>query len=61
MHILGELVRTGALASVAWAVRFIIRDVLAHCWRREVLRRTPEDQVTKVVTALAAKPHKARN
>lgn len=55
MQILGELAPlVGALSSVVWAVRFIIRDVLDYRYKREVLRRTPDGQMVKVVRSLDA-------
>ena len=54
MQILGELASLGAVSSAAWAVRNIIRDVLDYRWKQAVLRRTPDNQLAKVVAALNA-------
>jgi hypothetical protein len=62
VQILGELVPlVCALSSVAWTVRCIIRDVLDYRYKREVLRRTPDDQVVKVVRRLDADRRKIRD
>ena len=55
MQILGWLVSVGVIPGVAWPLRFVVRDVLEHRWKMAVLRRTPKDQVSAVVTALNAK------
>lgn len=54
MRALGELESWGTLSSVAWALRFAIRDVLRYRLERELLRQTPKAQLASVVRALAA-------
>jgi hypothetical protein len=52
VQILGDLVSLGAPAALA--LRYIIRDVLDYRWKREVLRRTPKNQLAQVVASLSA-------
>ncbi len=58
MRILGELAASGVIPSVAWALQRIVRDVLEYRWKRELLQRTPESQMPKLVRALDAKRDK---
>lgn len=61
MRVLGELVALGVFPAVAWTMRFVIRDVLDHLWKRRVLKRVPDNQVADVVRALGAKRPNKRN
>lgn len=62
MQILGELVPlVCALSPVVWTVRCIIRDVLDYRYKRELLRRTPDDQVVEVVRRLDADQREIRD
>lgn len=61
MQILGELASWGGLPLAGWVVRCFCRDFLDHKWRREVLRRTPDDHVANVVRELSASGRESRN
>jgi len=57
---LRELAGLGAIPCVAWAAVHIVRDVLAYRIAREVLRRTPDDQLALTKRAVNANRRRVR-
>lgn len=47
---LGDLVAQGSVGSMAWAVRFVIRDVLRYLLERENLRREAEFKLLRLTS-----------